>query len=257
MTGILTNSLRKTVASLDTVKGRRENGLFKAEGTKCVAELTSCFETVAVLATPGWLDANHGDAGRDVIQCRAADMRQMSSMVTPPGVIAVMRIPDRLPDLSAPSRGLVLALDALRDPGNLGTIIRVADWMGISEIWCSADTTDCYAPKVVQATMGSLGRVSVGYVDLPATLASLPGAEIYGTFLGGENIYQADLRQNGVVVVGNESHGIGDAVAASVTRRLTIPPFDPAAPTAESLNAAIATAITLSVFREKKWQRKI
>lgn len=154
--------------------------------------------------------------------------------------------------LNVARRELVLALDGVQDPGNLGTIIRLADWFGISHIICSMDTADAYSPKTVMATMGAIARVRVHYVDLPRLLAEC-GADVpvYGTFLDGTDIYAEPLSAAGVVVMGNEGNGISDAVAQSVNRRLFIPSFPADRPTSESLNVAIATAITCAEFRRR------
>jgi len=252
----LTNTLRKTVASLDNVRHRHDLGLFKAEGSKCVADMMPWFDTHWLLATGEWLDM-HPDMKDRAVMCTARDMERMSSMVTPPGVIAVMSIPQHDFRLEDAGGNLVLALDAIRDPGNLGTIIRVADWFGINDIICSTDTVDCYAPKVVQATMGSLARVAVHYLDLAKVIGGLAlRMPVYGTFLDGEPLWSSEPCDSGVIVIGNESHGISDAVASSVTARLTIPSYPCGAPTGESLNAAVATAITVASFRRHSWQRK-
>lgn len=248
------NNLRKLVKSLDEVRHRRETGLFKIEGTKCVTDTVGRFEMEYLLATPEWIESNP-DSGLRPLAVAAREMTRMSSMVTPPGVISICRIPSRTFDPSMVENNLVLALDAIRDPGNLGTIIRVADWFGINDILCSTDTVDCWGPKVVQATMGSIARVRLHYLDLPATLSSLK-CEIFGTFLDGADIYNEPLSSAGVIVIGNESHGVSDSVASLVTRRLTIPSFPVGAETGESLNAAVATAVTVSTFRQKQWQNK-
>ena len=145
---------------------------------------------------------------------------------------------------------LSLALDGVQDPGNLGTIIRIADWFGITHIYCSQDTADVYNPKVVQATMGSIARVKVEYGNLLALVESLPAdVPVYGTLLDGDNIYQQQLENRGLIVMGNEGKGISPALAKKVNRRLLIPNFPEGRATADSLNVAIATAITCSEFR--------
>lgn len=157
----------------------------------------------------------------------------------------------RIPELSAPDfSGLVVALDCVQDPGNLGTIMRVADWMGVHTILASTDTVDCYSPKVVQATMGAISRVRVHYCNLSDVLRGKD--HVYGTFLDGSNIYDAALSPSGIVVMGNEGKGISPEVASTVTHRLRIPSFPPDVPTSESLNVAVATAITLAEFRRRQ-----
>lgn len=248
----ITNAVRKLVYSLSEVKMRRETGLFKVEGTKGVLDTMPHFEVDMLLCTQKWLDAHSVDVSSDRIGVATrADMERMSSLKTAPDVIAVLRIPQRDVNQVFKADGLMLALDCVQDPGNLGTIIRTADWFGVRCILASYDTADVWNPKVVQATMGSLARVKVYYCDLKAVLVQLKsnGKAIYGTFLGGENIYTVNLDQSGVVVMGNEGKGVSAAVAEIVNNRLTIPPYPAGTPTAESLNVAIATAITLSQFR--------
>ena len=247
----LTAALRKTVASLSAARHRRETGLFAAEGTKCVLDTLGHFRLRYLLATPAWLE-EHGEAaaGMDVAVARRADMERMTALSTPPPVIAVYEIPDTpAPQLRADT--LVVALNCVQDPGNLGTIVRAADWMGVDTVLASSDTADIFSAKAIQATMGAISRVRVHYCDLAATLAARPrGMDVYGTFLGGENIYTApDMGPGGILVMGNEGRGISDAVAATVTRSITIPSYPPGRPTSESLNVGVATAIALSQFR--------
>jgi TrmH family RNA methyltransferase len=154
--------------------------------------------------------------------------------------------------------GLYLALDAIRDPGNLGTILRIADWFGIEAVFASKDTVDVFNPKVVQSTMGAIFRVKMHYVDLPALFEKIRAIDgkIFGTFLDGKNMYEREL-DNGaeapsVIVIGNEANGISNEVEALVSDRLYIPPYPQDSPGSESLNAAVATAITVAEFRRRK-----
>ncbi|MDE5608731.1 MAG: RNA methyltransferase [Muribaculaceae bacterium] len=252
----LTKAQRKRFASLSTNKGRRELGLFTAEGTKCVLEAVGAFEVDTILTTADWL-AEHSEAlptGAPVTEVRRADLIEISSLSTPPDVIAVYRIPDN--NFSAPKPSeLSIALDRIQDPGNLGTIIRIASWMGISDVYCSTDTVDVYNPKVVQATMGAIARVRVHYVDLPALLADATscGTAVYGTFLDGKDIYETPLTPGGIVVMGNEGNGISEAVSRHIDRRLFIPSYPPGQPAIESLNVSVATAITIAEFRRRQY----
>jgi TrmH family RNA methyltransferase len=250
----ITNALRKTVRGLSESKHRRELGLFVAEGTKCVLDTLEAFECKMLLATRQWIDS-HADAckGREVIVATRADFERMSNMSTPPQVIAVYVVPQYQLNCNDLTGELVLALDRVQDPGNLGTIVRLADWMGIHTILASADTVDVYNPKVVQATMGSISRVKVHYVDLADTLRNLRGmgVDVYGTFLDGTSLYETPLTATGVIVMGNEGKGISDEVAQCVSRRLLIPTFPANAESAESLNVATAAAITVSEFRRQ------
>ncbi len=216
------------VRSLAERKGRVEHGLFVVEGPKMVAEAL----------VSGWrVRKIYGVGDGEWEQVSARDMERMSSLRTPQGVLAVVEMKHDI----APSGGLVLALDGIQDPGNVGTIMRTADWFGIHSIICSPDTADCFSPKAVQASMGAVFRVGVSYGELDF----LPGVPVYGAFLDGENIYTADLGSRGVVVLGNEGRGISDAVAAGVTRRITIPAH---ASGPESLNVAAAAAVICSEF---------
>lgn len=235
---------RKLYSSLSTAKGRRETGLFMAQGTKCVIDTLGHFRLKALLATSSWVE--HHRIETPVTIVKPADLERVSTLTTPPEVIGVYYIPETCsPDLDA----LAIALDCVQDPGNLGTILRVADWMGVHTILASHDTADCYAPKVVQASMGAISRVKVHYCSLPEVLAGRD--RVYGTFLDGGDIYRSDLAAYGIIVMGNEGRGISREVAERVTHRLRIPSFPPGEATSESLNVAIATAITLAEFRRR------
>lgn len=227
----------KWVRSLQLKKNRDAEGVFVAEGEKCVNELRNAFELV-LLATPD--------------NATSTEIEQMSSLRTPQGTIGVFRQPAS--DTRYPTDELILALDGIQDPGNLGTIIRTCDWFGIHDILCSHDTADCYNPKVVQATMGALARVRLHYVDLPQVLAEIKaqGTPLYGTLLEGTNMYGSNAipdKQHGVIIMGNEGNGISSAVRQHITHPLLIPSYPADAVTSESLNVGIATAIVLAEFR--------
>lgn len=250
----LTNSLRKTIASLDDARTRRQTRLFKAEGTKCVADTIDAFTPEYLFATAAW-EEGHPEIAASTdgrfIRVTARDLERMSSLSTPPEVIAVYRLPDSVDTpLTVPS-GLVLALDGVQDPGNLGTIIRTADWYGITDIICSADCADPYSPKVVMATMGAISRIRVSRCDLAETLSRYEG-EIIGTSLDGSDLYSATLPTSGVIVMGSEGHGISDRVRRLLTSTVLIPSFPPDRTCVESLNVAIATAVVLSEFRRRQ-----
>ena len=255
----LTAAARKAVASLDKAKNRREMGVFKAEGTKCVLDTMDAFSVVCLYATAIWIDEHKELLSQykcPVIKVTKADLERMTSLTTAPSVIALYRLPSPSELQASADDKLVLALDDLQDPGNMGTILRTADWFGIRRILCSANTVDCYSPKVVQATMGAIGRVKVEYADsLADRLQDYAdgGINVYGTFLDGDNLYGGDIDAEGVIVIGNEGHGISPEVAKKVTHRLTIPDFG--ACKGESLNAAIATAIIVSEFRRRQIAR--
>lgn len=229
----------KWVRSLQQKKNRDAEGVFVAEGEKCVNDLLEAFPLV-LLATPE--------------NATPVEIEQMSSLRTPQGTIAVFRKP--IAYTQYPLSNLILALDGVQDPGNLGTIIRTCDWFGIHDILCSRDTADCYNPKVVQATMGALARVRVHYVDLPIVLAELrgQGLPLYGTLLDGKNMYDTNAiadRQKGVIIMGNEGKGISPEVRQLISHPLFIPSYPADMPTSESLNVSIATAIVLAEFRRK------
>lgn len=247
----LTANMRKMVASLAAAKHRRESGLFVAEGTKCVLETVGAFDVHAIFATARWINAYGGELPCRAVAVKRDDLERMSSLSTPPEVMAVYRIPQRELDVASMRDRLVIALDRVQDPGNLGTILRVADWFGITDVVCSPDTADVYNPKTVQASMGSIARVRVHYINLGEVLRSLSGVPVYGTFLDGENIYGKQLSQHGVIVMGNEGSGISDEVARLVTDRLYIPSYPQGRPTVESLNVSVATAITVAEFRRR------
>lgn len=241
------------VKALEDRKNRKKERAFKAEGTKCICDTFEYFRLRHLIATAEWI-SSHPDiiSGLDsdnVMKCPKREMERISSLSTPPEVVAVYEIPERQLPVDCAKNNLVLALDTIQDPGNLGTIIRVADWFGITDIICSQETADCYGPKVIQATMGSISRVAIHYCDLPSTIKLLDAKGVYGTFLDGDNITETKLGTTGIIVIGNEGKGISKAVEETVTHRLLIPSYPPERPTGESLNAAIATAITLAKFR--------
>lgn len=235
------------VRSLADKRGRTENNMFVVEGRKMVEELTeSTFEIEKIYTT----ETTPYIHGRECTVVGAKEMERLSQLKTPTNYLALARIPARKLHANALSNKLVLALDDVQDPGNVGTIIRLADWFGIDTILCSEATADCYNPKVVQATMGALLRVEIHYCDLTKILPTI-GGPVYGTFLEGDNIYKAPLTSHGVIVMGNEGRGIGSAIEALTTHKLFIPPFPAEAPTSESLNVATATAIICSEFRRR------
>ena len=239
----------KYIRSLELKKNRNKEGKFVAEGFKVVDDLLALQPADLIVATQEWLHGKHLAAQTEVIEVTEEELKKVSFLQHPQQVLAVFRQATS-GDYSINTSELSLALDGVQDPGNLGTIIRIADWFGITHIYCSQDTADVYNPKVVQATMGSIARVKVEYGNLLALVESLPAdVPVYGTLLDGDNIYQQTLENRGIIVMGNEGKGISPALAKKVNRRLLIPNFPEGRATADSLNVAIATAITCSEFR--------
>lgn len=245
----------KLVKSLEHKKFRQEKNMFVAEGPKLVGELLGRFSCHAVFGTPRWIEMHQTIPAGRVEAVTSDELKRASLLKAPQDVIALFEIPQTEANIeSAASENLVLALDDVQDPGNLGTIIRIADWFGIKDIFCSRGTADVYNPKAVQATMGAIARVRLHYTDLARVISGLPaGIPVYGTYLDGETIYDAGLTQNGVIVMGNEGNGISAETGKAVTRRIYIPNWPAGAETSESLNVAIATAITCSEFRRRRY----
>ena len=247
----------KYIRSLELKKNRNKEGKFVAEGFKVVDDLLALQPADLIVATSEWLKGKHLAAQTEVIEVTEEELKKVSFLQHPQQVLAVFRTNEEADDKEKNfgfskinTSELNLALDGVQDPGNLGTIIRIADWFGITHIYCSQDTADVYNPKVVQATMGSIARVKVEYGNLLGLVESLPAdVPVYGTLLDGDNIYQQQLENRGLIVMGNEGKGISPALAKKVNRRLLIPNFPEGRATADSLNVAIATAITCSEFR--------
>ena len=251
MTAISNNDIKR-LRSLQQKKFRDEAGLFIVEGEKMVEEaLGSSFEVVDTY--------RKSVIGEDM-------MKRISALASPSPALAVVKKPSDvvIDDLSVlddllSSGGLFLGLDSMRDPGNLGTVLRIADWFGIDAVFATRDTVDVFNPKVVQATMGAIFRVRMHYVDLPALSRRMLdlGGKVYGTFLDGRNIYKRELSDGrglpAMIVIGNESEGISDEMASLVSDRLYIPPYPADQPGSESLNAAVATAVTVAEFRRRSF----
>ena len=238
------------IRALADRRGRNEQGLFIAEGMKLVSEIGVSPLTLHKIYVSSDTAAT---AFPEAERITPAQMERISQLATPADVLATVVIPQRDLRSADPAHELVLALDGVQNPGNLGTLIRLADWFGISDIVCSAACADCFNPKVVQATMGAILRVRVHYTDLGAWLSAQRrgGVDICGTFLDGENIHNAALSPAGVLVMGSEGRGISPACAASVNRRLCIPPYPADRRGSESLNVAVAAAIACAEFRRR------
>jgi TrmH family RNA methyltransferase len=239
---MLSKNQIKLITSLQQKKQRFVNQLFFAEGIKVIQELVeSNFELVHLYTTQNDFEEVSQDK-KTIIS--ANELKKISALATQNSCLGVFRIQA---DKKIIESGLILALDSIRDPGNLGTILRLCDWFGIDQIVCSKDAVDIYNPKVVQATMGSIARVNVNYIDLENFIGQtqLP---VFGTFMQGSTIYKTDLPQEGIIVMGNEANGISPELEKLIKNRLTIPRFGSLQKT-ESLNVATATAIVLSEFR--------
>lgn len=258
-TTVISKNKIKYIRSLDQKKNRKASGMFVAEGHKLVGELLGHFDCTYIAATREWLAENdellrqpHMDRV-EIDEVSDDELRRASLQEHPQQVLAIFRQRDEAADLSSVARAnLCLMLDDVQNPGNLGTIVRLADWFGIEHIFCSKGCADIYNPKTVQATMGGMVRVSVHYVDLAEALASLSAdIPVYGTFLDGDNIYEKILLDHGVIIMGNEGNGVSDAVASHVNERLYIPNYPQGRDTSESLNVAIATAIICAEFRRR------
>ena len=244
----------KSLRQLESKKHRYEMGLFVGEGPKVVGELLRYADADTVVCTSTWASTHPNVSALEFYIVTDDELRRLSFLQHPQQVFATFRLPchDESVEESAAriSNQLCLALDGVQDPGNVGTIIRIADWFGIDTIYCSTDTADAYNPKVVQATMGSIARVSVIPTDLASLIDHLPSSTpVYGTVLDGDNVYDSVLGQRGLLVMGNEGNGLSTAIRSRLTHRLLIPPYPADNATAESLNVAIATAICCAEFR--------
>ena len=250
-TEMISKNQIKYIRQLEQKKFRKRENCFVAEGPKVVGDLMRQYQPKAIFATEEWIKRVESYDNSKLTTVSPDELRRISFLQTPQQVLALFPIPEHTSYLSPLTSHLYLALDSVQDPGNLGTIIRIADWFGIDTIYCSEDTADAYNPKVVQATMGSLAHVHIIYTNLLQLFDALPkDYPIYGTLLDGDNIYQQPLTEHGIIVMGNEGNGISEAVRQCVNHRLLIPNFHQG-DSAESLNVAIATAITCSEFRRR------
>jgi TrmH family RNA methyltransferase len=256
---MLSKNRLKYVRSLEMKKYRKAEGVFVAEGHKLVGDLLDVFECKYLAATSEWLSANAAwvdrqrRSGVEVDEVTDEELKRASFQETPQQVLAVFKQLTYEVDVNEVARKqLCLVLDDVQNPGNLGTIVRLADWFGIEHIFCSKGCADIYNPKTVQATMGGIARVQVHEADLPELLSRLDkDIPVYGTFLDGENMYGKELENRGLIVMGNEGKGVSKEVAAFVTERLYIPNYPEGRETSESLNVAIATAIVCAEFRRR------
>ncbi|MFT5892092.1 MAG: TrmH family RNA methyltransferase [Dokdonia sp.] len=242
---MLSKSNIKRITGLHQKKYRKQEGLFVAEGIKVINELLeSSFQLEAIYGIER-TSLNIPEEKKDTFQhVTPAELKKISFLKTPQTALALFKIPTQA---DGKHIGITVLLDDVRDPGNLGTIIRLCDWFGVTSLVCSAQTVDCYNPKVVQATMGSLSRITILYTDV-TTYLEKEQRPIYGTFMDGDNIYASTLPEEAVIVMGNEANGISSAIAQRVTQKIAIPRFGKLQKT-ESLNVATAAAICLSEFK--------
>lgn len=250
---MLSKAQLKLIKSLEQKKFRKEHKLFVAEGGKTVGDLIACgLPCKLIIATNEWIAGHTLNSATPITEVSEEDMKRASFLRTPQGVLALFSYPQEESDYTHPTSTLCLALDNVQDPGNMGTIIRIADWFGIEHIYCSTGCVDAFNPKTVQATMGAIGRVKIHYTNLPALLYTLKEkAPVYGTFLNGDNIYNCELQQRGLIVMGNEGNGISKECEENITKRLFIPNYPAERATSESLNVSTATAIICSEFRRR------
>ena len=235
----------KLITSLQHKKYRNEHQLFIAEGVKVIQELLQSNIVLEHLFVTETIFEKVNPSQKTVI--KEADMKRISALATPSSCLAIFKIPK---ESKTEEKGLIVALDDIRDPGNLGTIIRLCDWFGVKQLVCSKETVDVYNPKVIQSTMGSITRVNINYVDLNAFISrtELP---VFGTFMDGKNIYKETLPAEGILIFGNEANGISSSLEKIIPNRMAIPRFGDVQQT-ESLNVATATAIFLSEFRRSQ-----
>lgn len=250
---MLSKNKIKFIRSLELKKFRKENGAFLAEGNKLVSDLIPYFTCKILVATEEWLNSNNNIKAEEIVTVEKGEISRVSLLKTPQDVLAVFEIPTYTFSPETPKKELCLALDDVQDPGNLGTIIRIADWFGIKNIYCSHGTADAFGPKTVQATMGALARVRLHYCDIKELISSLENTPVFGTFLDGKNIYETELSTNGLIIMGNEGNGISKDVAGMVNKKILIPNYPLGQETTDSLNVAVATAIVCSEFRRRQY----
>lgn len=256
---MLSKNKLKLIRSLGKKKFREELQLFLVEGEKMAAELLelppdSPFHVQEIYATAPWIEAQASSSAHPVppmVEISRKELEQASGLVSPQAVLALVKIPVYHFDPESLTGETVLAFEAIRDPGNLGTIMRTADWFGIRHILCSPDSVDCFNPKVVQSSMGAFLRVQVHYTDLEKAVAERAWRTkpVYGTLLKGENLYEAELDRAPLVIFGNEARGLSPRLRPLVAKALTIPSFSPDGIASESLNLASSVAVVCSELR--------
>ena len=248
---MLSKNKIKHILSLSRRKERDATLLFVAEGNKMAADLLPLFRCQTLIVTEEFRKTLSACPAEEIIITTKEEIKKASQLSTPQSALAVFYQPAYELDATSLKNKFSLMLDTIQDPGNLGTIIRIADWFGIEDIICSKETVDVYNPKTIQATMGAIGRVRVYYCDLGKFIDDIPDIPLFGTFLEGDNIYKTPLPENGILIMGNEGNGISHELASRVNHKLFIPNFPVKRETSESLNVAMATAIACSEFRRR------
>src|SRR5690554_149701 len=241
----------KYIRSLKDKKYRNINNTFVAEGTKLVFDLLKSCKCQLIAALPEIINSNPNIRSEEIIIANSEELKKATFLKTAPTIIAVFYQPEFKLNRTNLKDKLSIVLDGVQDPGNVGTIVRIADWFGIENIICSEDSADVYNPKTVQATMGSIARVSVVYTDLKKLLEELSDIPVYGTLLNGNNIYDEKLTENGLVIMGSEGKGISADIINYIDNKLYIPEYPLGVRSSESLNVAVATSIICSEFRRR------
>jgi TrmH family RNA methyltransferase len=243
------------IRSLKDHKGRELTGLFMAEGSKLVFDLlkTSLVPAGIFITTEGLSTCNSGLLPVDAVHISVKEMERITSFKNPSTVLALFKIPDVIPFTKDSFQGLNLVLDRIQDPGNLGTIVRMADWFGTSHLFCSPDCADLYNPKCVQSTMGALARVQVLYLDLSELLkeAAVNKIPVYGAYMEGENVFETELSSNALIVLGSEGKGISPELSPYLTKKISIPAYPADNRELESLNVAVSASIICAEFRRR------
>ena len=258
---MISTSKSKLIRSLHQKKFRDQHRLFLLEGEKMVKELSTGnppqrFHIQEIFATQEWINSNTSllqASEVELTEASQAEIKKVSKLVSPQAVIALVSIPETPFKAEALLNTPVLAFESIRDPGNLGTIIRTADWFGVRHIVCSPDSTDLYNSKVVQSTMGAIARVQVHYQEMEALLKSkaMQAKTVFGTFMEGKNIYKTSLEPDPLILFGNESHGLSPGLNSYIQHRITIPSFAPLDSGSESLNVASSVAVVCSELRRR------
>ena len=256
---MLSKNKIKFINSIKKKKYREINQCFFAEGDKLIDELLETnFQITDIYATSGWINSNQQklnfNTETEINEISENDLNKISSLTTPNNVFAIVKQPLHEYKITEIGNELSLFLENINDPGNLGTIIRIADWFGIRNIFCSEESVDVYNPKVVQASMGAIFRTKTHYIEslkFLSDISKLDNFNIYGTFLEGNDIYSENLSENGLIIMGSESHGISKSLSSFINKKLFIPSFPPNEETSESLNISVATAIVCSEFRRR------